>query len=153
MKNARSKTPAKTPRMVTQANGGQLLTGGNPGNVGGMGRPASVIRERCREAFGSRISFLQRLADGKIKQEIPTRDGIVKVQASPADRVRAMDMLGKYGALQVVTVDPPAGTLEAGEVLMSRILTMMTRVVASAPAAHRALVLQELTALEGTVEE
>lgn len=66
---------------VTLAN----LTPGNPGNKGGTGRPPSRIRELCREKF----------EDGVPKMaEILLSDS---ESTSNADRIRAMDLFGKYG--------------------------------------------------------
>lgn len=129
-----------TARKTETATGGFLQVG-NPGNKGGMGQPASYIRARCREAFAQRIGFLERLADGKIKR------------AATVDRVRAMDMLGKYGALQVITVDPPDRPEEAGELMMARVLTMVGRALLSAPAATRTEMLGRLAGIEAQVGE
>ncbi len=63
-------------------NGG-LLRSGNPGNVGGTGRPASLVRLRCRGSFDQRIPVLESIADDRA--------------ASASDRIAAVDKLGKYG--------------------------------------------------------
>lgn len=75
-----AKTPSKTP-MVVPPHGNGLLQIGNPGNAGG-GRPASQIRERCRGSFERRIPVLEQIADGK---------------GDDSDRLKAVDLLGKYG--------------------------------------------------------
>lgn len=97
---------------------------GNPGNVGGPGRPASAIRELCRGAFGARVRVLETIADGEPVQRIEVPLGVVlrsaqcpkcgeglkaedadallltvegRASASPGDRIKAVDTLGKYG--------------------------------------------------------
>lgn len=112
-----------------------------------------MIRDRCRVAFAKRLGFLERLADGKIKQEVATKMGPMEIAASPADRVRAMDMLGKYGALQVITVETPDKPEEAGEAMMARVLTMVGRALLAAPPAARTEMLGRLTAIEAKVTE
>ena len=73
------------PSLVPQPHGGALLTGGKPGNKGGTGRAPSVVRERCRGSFYERVHILEKIAD------LPGVD--------PRDRVRALDVLGKYGLM------------------------------------------------------
>lgn len=82
--------PAKpTPRLVYPGNGGAPIIPGNPGNSGGKkgrsGGGSVVIRLACRESFAKRRRTLERIADGKVEG------------ATVADRVRAIDLLGKYG--------------------------------------------------------
>jgi hypothetical protein len=95
------KTAAKTAavQLVPQPHGGALATGGIPGNAGG-GRPPSIVRERCRRGFDRRIPVLEAIADGEPVQKMRLPDGEeleAVVSASPADRIRAMDVLGRYG--------------------------------------------------------
>ena len=52
-------------------------------NRGGPGRPTSVIRELCKGNFEERVKDLCAIIDSKT--------------ASDADKIRAMDLLGKYG--------------------------------------------------------
>ena len=68
-------------------NGGHFITG-NPGNKGGTGRPKNEIREACAESFD------------QAKQV--ALDIIAKGTATDADKLRALDILGKYGGLQQV---------------------------------------------------
>lgn|SRR5574341_1808029 len=76
------KTPAKTPVIVPQSHGGALQVG-NPGNVGGAGRPSSALRERLRGSFQERVKVLEEIADDH--------------EAHAQDRIRAIDVLAKYG--------------------------------------------------------
>lgn len=76
------KTPAKTPAVVQQAHGGALQVG-NPGNAGGSGRPSSALRERLRGSLERRVQVLEEIADDP--------------EADDADRIRAIDVLAKYG--------------------------------------------------------
>lgn len=71
------------PALVPQLHGGALLKGGLPGHVGGTGRPSSVLRERLRGSFQDRVKVLEEIADD--------------AQADPQDRIRALDVLAKYG--------------------------------------------------------
>jgi len=73
----------KLPALVRQSHGGAILGGGLPGHAGGGGRPSSALRERLRGSFQERVSVLEEIADD------PTAD--------PQDRIRAIDVLAKYG--------------------------------------------------------
>lgn len=73
----------KLPALVPQPHGGALLGGGLPGHAGGGGRPSSVLRERLRGSFQERVKVLEEIADDP--------------KADPQDRIRAIDMLAKYG--------------------------------------------------------
>lgn len=66
--------------------------GGTRGNRGG--RPPSAIRARCRDAFDKRIATAMRIADDP--------------KATRSDRLKAIDLLGKYGLATQVEV---SGTL------------------------------------------
>lgn len=121
--------------LVEQSHGGALQVG-NAGNAGGPGRPASLIRERCRGSFEARIGILEQIADGEpiVKTAIPSVDGKGKltlleatVSASPNDRLKAIDLLGKYGGIEKVSIeiDQPPQMTETGEQLMERLATVM----------------------------
>ena len=68
--------------LIPQPHGGALLSGGVPGNNGG-GRPRSVLRQRLRGSFEDRIPVLEEIADDP--------------NADCQDRIRALDVLAKYG--------------------------------------------------------
>jgi hypothetical protein len=74
-------------------NNGGTLQVGNPGNAGGTGRPPSVLRERLRGSLEQRVSVLEAIADDP--------------EVAPQDRIRAIDVMGKYGigALRELSVD------------------------------------------------
>ena len=78
-----SEIPAELPALVQQAHGGAVYSGGVPGHRGGPGRPPSALRERLRGSFEDRVSVLEAIADDE--------------EADPQDRIRAVDVLGKYG--------------------------------------------------------
>lgn len=85
------KTPAKTPApvaLVRQPHGGLLRQGGT--NRGGPGRPPSAIRAAARDEFDRLIPKLATIAKAK-----ETKD---------SDRIRAIDVLGKYGMDAAVSV-------------------------------------------------
>lgn len=63
-----------------------VLNIGNPGNKGGPGRPKSEIRRACAEAFYDRIPMLAKIADAE-------EEGAT----TKTDRLKAIDLLGKYG--------------------------------------------------------
>jgi hypothetical protein len=81
------------PALVPQPHGGALYCSGVPGHVGGSGRPPSALRERLRGSLEARVSVLEEIADSP--------------EADPADRIRAVDVLARYGlgAASDVTVD------------------------------------------------
>lgn len=68
-------------------NGGSFITG-NPGNKGGTGRPKSEVRAALAQAFDKRIPLLESIADNESLPE--------------SERMKAMEMMGKYGGLQQV---------------------------------------------------
>lgn len=85
------------PAPVRESNGG-LLRIGNPGNVGGPGRPPSDIRAQLRGSFVERIDQLERIADGG--------QGVYP-------QLRALDVMAKYGlgTTSEVTLDDVRGRL------------------------------------------
>lgn len=64
----------------------ECLNVGNPGNKGGTGRPKSVIREKCAGSFEQRIKVAEEILDDP--------------NSTNADKIRALDLLGKYAGLQ-----------------------------------------------------
>ena len=82
-----------TPDRIPQPHGGALLSGGLPGNRGGIGRPPSALRERLRGSFDERVGVLEQIADDQA--------------ADPQDRIRALEVMGKYGLgpVRELTVD------------------------------------------------
>lgn len=82
-KKAVRKTGRKTGVLVPQKHGGALLNGMAPNHVPGPGRPPSEVKARALGSFDNRLSVLEEIAD----------DGA----ASNADRISAVDKLGKYG--------------------------------------------------------
>lgn len=110
MKDETAQLPApSTPvaPLAPQPHGGALRIG-NPGNKGGTGRPASVIREALRYDFEKRRRKLREIADNK-----PVRDKDGKLGDRPystADQLKALDLMAKYGMGQPVEVGGPDGT-------------------------------------------
>lgn len=70
--------------LVTQPKGGAIWQGAPANPVAGTGRPPDAIRARLRGSFEDRIALLEQFADGLM-------------EAPHADRLRAIDMLAKYG--------------------------------------------------------
>jgi hypothetical protein len=88
-----AKIAVKLPVLSSQPHGGALYSGGVPGHPGAGGRPPSVLRQRLRGSFEERIPVLEEIADDS--------------DADPQDRIRALDILGKYGigTVREVTAD------------------------------------------------
>src|SRR5690242_19310454 len=63
--------------------------GPNPG-APGAGRPPDAVRAACREAFADRVPMLAELAD----------------IGMPDVRLRALDMLARYGLGSSFTIEP-----------------------------------------------
>src|SRR5687767_12135252 len=100
-------TAAKTPVLVLQPHGGALLTAGKQGNKGGSGRPPSALRARLRASFEERLQIAEEIDDD--------------ADQSPADRLRALALLGRYGlgsATTDVTVDEVRDKLRRTVVLL-----------------------------------
>ena len=75
----------------TEANigrNGNRLKRGNPGNKGGTGRPPAAIRQRCADGFDRHIATAEKILADK--------------NASNGDKIRALDVLGKYAGLQKI---------------------------------------------------
>ncbi|MBA3344988.1 MAG: hypothetical protein H0T44_06750 [Gemmatimonadales bacterium] len=74
---------------VSPVNGARIPLGAHPQNTGGKpgrsGPLPSKVREACRRAFAARVPLLKKIADGTL------------VGASTADRIRALDVLARYG--------------------------------------------------------
>ncbi len=74
------------------------------------GRPPSVIRERCRGSFEDRIAVLEEIVDD--------------AKVSAGDRIRALDLLGKYGlGTQQQHSGPDGGVIPLGVVELPMIVT------------------------------
>ena len=88
-------------------NGAEIPLGAHPGNTGGKpgrsGRPPSVVRDVCSLRFEERVPLLANIADGTapLSERCPqcgyegADAGLGTVETR--DRLRAIDMLGKYG--------------------------------------------------------
>lgn len=108
--------------LIPQPHGGALRYGGT-NRSGGGGLPPSALREKLRGSFESRLKVLEEIADGEPAQtlELPLRNVLphlkcpdcggedlqpkdrkavtvqVRVSAQPNDRIKAVDVMGKYG--------------------------------------------------------
>lgn len=92
--------------LIPQPHGGALKPGGTKGNKGGPGRPPSLIRAKCRGAFARRIKLLAEIAEGEaleVVRDATGRETTMRKSASVADRLKALDLLGKYGLGTTVT--------------------------------------------------
>lgn len=77
------KTAAKSAALIPQPHGGAIYRGGVRGNSGGPGRPPSELRARLRGSFEDRFAVLEAIADD--------------AAADPSDRIRAIEVMAKYG--------------------------------------------------------
>lgn len=75
---------------VPGRNGGRLRRG-NPGNRGGRGRAPAEIRATCREKFDTLLPKLERIAKAR--------------KSKDADKVRAIDVLGRYGMDRSISIE------------------------------------------------
>lgn len=67
----RAEAASAMPVLIPQAHGGALLSGGQPGQTPGTGRPKNEIRERLRGiAFGKGLGFLDETLDGKVTVQL-----------------------------------------------------------------------------------
>ena len=97
-------------KSVALTRGGPFIPGPDPRRGRGpkpgapnAGRPPSVIRERCRGSFEDRIAVLEEIADD--------------AKTSAGDRIRALDLLGKYGlGTQQQISGPDGGVIPLGVV-------------------------------------
>lgn len=107
--SGKDKTPDKTAEavsMVPQAHGGALKRGGNNGG----GRPTSKFRAALRKAAEQRLPDLKKIAAGKMKD------------ATVADRLRAIDMMIRYGMGPGISLDDVREKLKATVVMAESML-------------------------------
>ena len=110
--------------LIPQPHGGALLSGGQPGQTPGPGRPPSRIKAALRKSFDERIDTLEAIADDE--------------DASLPDRMKALDMMAKYSDLDLnVDIDlvEKLGAVVAAEIedeeAMMRIKEQWLEIVAS----------------------
>lgn len=93
--------------------GGMLHRGRPKGGKPGPGRPPSAVRAASRAGYDAAIPILQRLLRSK--------------ETRPADRIRAAEVLARYGGLTSLTADGDDGQplplpLTGADELAARIL-------------------------------
>jgi len=123
---ADKKTGRKTGELVPQPHGGALLNGMAKNHVPGPGRPPSELRERLKGSLAERIKVVEEIAD--------------EITHTPADRLRAIDLLAKYGL----------GTKEEITLVSEDVRTRLERqvsLIASRPTWTREDLLTELEAV------
>jgi len=110
-KKGKKKAAQTTGALIPQEHGGALRNGGT--NEGGFGAPPSVIRERCRDSFYKRVPLLERIADGEEKTKVLVTTGrgedqrhdLIDMPPELKDRIKALDLLGKYAGLEKITIE------------------------------------------------
>jgi hypothetical protein len=76
------------------------------------GRPPSALRAQMRGALAERMAVALDIADGKPVQrlKLPTGEETeAHISASPADRLRALEFLAKYGLGSTITATDTEG--------------------------------------------
>lgn len=132
----------KATQLVEQPHGGALDSGGGQrGNKGGDGGIPKLVVMRCQTSFYKRVNILEKIADSKTSED--------------RDRLKALDMMGKYGRLEVLTIDDgrEKGANLAGEQLFASLLPMAERLLTLAIASRPAETVQKLAAIEAQVVE
>lgn len=98
MSTALTPESPETAALIPQPHGGALRSGGKPGNKGGS-KPPSIVRKACRKGFYARIPLLKRIADNEA----------VDIK----ERLRAVEMLGRFGLSGAITWDDIRSRLKA----------------------------------------
>lgn len=102
--NTRTKTPGKSRGVVVkrpQPHGGALITG-NPGNVGGWGRPPDELRGLSRDAFhGLVVEIKRRIDDGALKD------------AELGELATLLGVTGKFGIGEKVVLELASPDVQA----------------------------------------
>jgi len=91
--------PGRKPgRLEVPKHGGGLLKRG--GTIG-PGRPPNAIRQMLRESLINRLDVLEAIADGRAVRRVKVGEDGAEVETwvspEPGDRIRALDLLAKYG--------------------------------------------------------
>lgn len=92
--------------LIPQPHGGALKPGGTKGHRGGGGRPPSIIREKCRTAFWKQLKLLEQIAEGEaleIVKDATGRETEMRKSAPISERLKAVDLMAKYGLGTTVT--------------------------------------------------
>lgn len=122
---ATGESPPGPVKRVPAHGRGRLLTGGVPGNAGGTGAPPSEIRARLRGAFAERVGVVESMVDNQALR--------------PADRLRAIDLLARYGLGEQSGVDV--------EVVRAKLRETVRVLEECLPSEHRSQVLLRLKRL------
>jgi hypothetical protein len=148
------RSEVKTPALVRypNANGGALQVG-NPGNVGGTGRPRSVIRDRAAQLYDEAgMEFLGKVVKGE-KIDVDVTDmfgGLHEIERRPTikERTDATSLLARVGLGEL-----KEATVEDVRMRLGRTLTVLRRRLA--PEEIERAVKENRTAdiLAGTIEE
>ena len=102
--------------MVAQQHGGRLRVGSLPGNTPGTGRPPSAIRAAMRLSLDQRLKVAEAIADDE--------------KANPSERLKALELLARYGLGTNDTLRVPVGAEADGERLR-RLRELMAKIEAN----------------------
>ena len=111
----------KDTKLIPQPHGGALLAGGNPGNKGG-GRPRSVIREKLSGVMDEHgVAVLEQIITAPRETTFTCDEcghqQTVKPPSSDADRLRGVDIAGKYSIGTITQVDAEQVRARLGQTL------------------------------------
>ena len=95
--------------LIPQKHGGALRVG-NPGNKGGPGRPRSIIREKLSGVMDEHgVGVLEEILTAPRKVTVTCdkcgQQQKVKPPSSDADRLRGVDIAGKYSIGTITQID------------------------------------------------
>lgn len=112
-----------TPDLIPQPHGGALLSGGQPGQTPGPGRPPSRVKSALRKDFDARRDILNQIADGAVRLRLvgvckecghdspePLNDGevlaaIIAQAPKPAERIKALEVMARFSDLEGERID------------------------------------------------
>src|SRR5688572_29774356 len=93
-------------QLVAQPHGGAIRRGSQSGSTPGAGRPPAAIRATCRALFDQAVPKLRAIVYSRTARHV--------------DRIRASDVLGKYGMTSGATIgvdDVREGLRQQSEVI------------------------------------
>ena len=104
------KADATDVKLIPQKHGGALLAGGKKGLKGGPGRPRSVIREKLSGVMDEHgVGVLEEILAAPRQVTVTcnkcSHTQEVKPPSSDADRLRGVDIAGKYSIGVIQTID------------------------------------------------
>ncbi len=106
-----------------------------------------MIRDAYRLELMDQLPNLKAIADGTALVPVMTKLGPIDMPPDHGDRVRAIATIGKFAAVEKLTIETPPPSsqdTETGEQVMQRVTAMMGRALLAAPQAARLAVIRQL---------